>query len=163
MRNIVPRDQRQMARLDLDRLRTHALDHEAHRVGTGWRRRFNFMADLILRPKLRSRRWWECQNIALYVSATSLNGVPSGSVNTARCSSTASGIASIAGLLPNMGASVSHPSGRGSQSSFADSIRRRKFEAWTARPKGISVVSSCRFMSSVRRAGTYQLAASDRI
>ena len=34
--------------------------------------------------------------------------------------------------------------------------------AWTARPNGVSVVSRRRFISGVRRSGTYQLSASDR-
>jgi hypothetical protein len=42
------------------------------------------------------------------------------------------------------GAPMSQSGGRGDQRSFADSVRRRKLSACTARPKAVSVVSSTR-------------------
>jgi hypothetical protein len=56
---------------------------------------------------------------------------------------------------------VSHLSGSGDHNISTRTVWREGFRPWTALPKGVSVVSNSRFISGVRRDGTYQLSASD--
>jgi hypothetical protein len=72
----------------------------------------------------RRRGMGKPRTLEVYVSTTSLKGVPSGKVKTARCSNRFAGMGSTAALAP--GAFISHPSGNGRHNSFADSARRWK-------------------------------------
>src|ERR1700752_1609433 len=101
------------------------------------------------------------RTLPVYVSTTSLSGVPSGSVSSARCSRSRAGkhgspISSI-----RAGGIASHPSGSTGETTFAEIVWRLNARVFATRPNGVSVVSRSLFISGVRGPGTYQLSASE--